>query len=202
MKLAVFGATGGTGPFVLREAVLRGHEVTAFARRPEALVAPSTLASIVTGDARDLDAAAAAVQGQDAVIMTVSGRGQPGALAEIAQAVTTAMSEARVSRLIATSAYGIVATKPYLVAGLVRRIFAATFADQAAGDEVVQATDLDWTIARATRLLDKPARRPARTSSSLFSNGPYSLARDAWAQVLMDLAESEAHARRIVNVTG
>jgi putative NADH-flavin reductase len=201
MKLAVFGATGGTGPFVLREAVLRGHEVTAFARSPEKLVASSTLASIVTGDARDLDAAAAAVQGQDAVIMTVSGRGQPGVLREIALAVTTAMSEAGVSRLVATSAYGIVATKPYLVAGLVRRIFAATFADQAAADEVVQATDLRWTIARATRLLEKPAKRPARTSTELFSTGPYSLSRDAWAGVLMDLAESGTHVRQIVNVT-
>jgi putative NADH-flavin reductase len=201
MKLAVFGATGGTGPFVLREAVLRGHEVTAFARSPEKLAAPSTLASIVTGDARDLDAAAAAAQGQDAVIMTVSGRGQPGVLREIALAVTTAMSEAGVSRLVATSAYGIVATKPYLVAGLVRRIFAATFADQAAADEVVQATDLRWTIARATRLLEKPAKRPARTSTELFSTGPYSLSRDAWAGVLMDLAESGTHVRQIVNVT-
>jgi hypothetical protein len=32
MRLVVFGATGGTGPFVLREAVARGHNVTAFAR--------------------------------------------------------------------------------------------------------------------------------------------------------------------------
>lgn len=202
MKLAVFGATGGTGPFVLREAVLRGHEVTAFARRPESLAAPATLASIVTGDARDLDAAAAAVQGQDAVIMTVSGRGQPGVMGEIAGAVTAAMSEAGVSRLIATSAYGIVATKPYVVAGLVRRIFAATFNDQAAADDVVQATELQWTIARATRLIDKPAKRPARTSTGLITKGPYSLSRDAWAETLVDLAESSADVRRIVNVTG
>ncbi|HEY3923723.1 MAG TPA: NAD(P)H-binding protein [Acidothermaceae bacterium] len=202
MKLAVFGATGGTGPFVLREAVLRGHEVTAFARRPEALVVPSSLASIVTGDARNLDDAAAAVQGQDAVIMTVSGRTQPGAVCEIARAVTTAMSEAGVPRLIATSAYGIVATKPYVMAGLVRRMFAATFADQAAADELVQATELQWTIARATRLIDKPAKRPARTTTELISKGPYSLSRDAWAETLLDLAESGTDIRRIVNVTG
>ena len=35
MKLVVLGATGGTGLEIIRQAVERGHSVTAFVRSPE-----------------------------------------------------------------------------------------------------------------------------------------------------------------------
>ncbi|MCU1299595.1 MAG: hypothetical protein JWO91_3873 [Acidobacteriaceae bacterium] len=35
MKLVVLGATGGTGLEIVRQAIERGHSVTAFARAPE-----------------------------------------------------------------------------------------------------------------------------------------------------------------------
>jgi len=202
MRLVVFGATGGTGPFVLREALARGHNVTAFARRPEALSDIAGLAAVVDGDARDASAAGKAISGQDAVIVTVSGRGQPDVARDVARTVTAAMTELGVARLVATSAYGMVATKPYLLAGLVRRIFAKAFADQSAADEVIEASEVDWTIARATRLVDKPSSRPARVSPDLFQTGPYSISRQAWATVLVNLAEHGTHRRQIVNVTG
>ncbi|HEX9336123.1 MAG TPA: NAD(P)H-binding protein, partial [Pseudonocardiaceae bacterium] len=37
MRLAVFGATGGTGAQLIRQALRRGHRVTALVRRPEAM---------------------------------------------------------------------------------------------------------------------------------------------------------------------
>ena len=39
MKLLVLGATGGTGLEMVREAIERGHSVTAFVRSPERLQA-------------------------------------------------------------------------------------------------------------------------------------------------------------------
>jgi uncharacterized protein YbjT (DUF2867 family) len=202
MRITVFGSTGGTGPFVLREAIARGHEVTAFARRADALADASGLAAVVEGDARDLDAASKAIVGQDVVIVTVSGRGQPDVVRDVARAVTVAMGSLGVSRLVATSAYGLVATRPLVLAGLVRRIFAKPFGDQLAADEVIQATDLSWTIARATRLTNATGSTPARTSTQLFRSGPYSLGRASWAQVLVDLAQDGGFNRQIVNVTG
>ena len=188
-RLVVFGATGGTGPFVLRQTLARGHEVTAFARRPDALSHIPGLAAVVDGDARDKSAASKAISGQDAVIVTVSGRGQPDVARDVARTVTAAMTELGVARLVATSAYGLVATKPYGLASLVRRIFAKSFADQSAADQVIEASELDWTIARATRLVDKPSSKHARVTPNLFQNGPYSISRRAWVTVLVNLAE-------------
>jgi hypothetical protein len=59
----------------------------------------------------------------------------------IARTVTAAMESLGVSRLVAASAYGMVATRPYIVAGVVRRIFAKEFADQGAADRVIAASE-------------------------------------------------------------
>ncbi|HTC68003.1 MAG TPA: NAD(P)-binding oxidoreductase [Acidothermaceae bacterium] len=202
MRIAVFGSTGGTGAYVIREAIARGHDVTAFARRPEALAEMTGLAEVVQGDARDVDAASKAIAGQDVVIVTVSGRGQPDVVRDVSRAVTVAMGSLGVSRLVATSAYGLVATRPLVLAGLVRRIFAKPFSDQLAADHVIQATDLTWTIARATRLTSAKGMTPPRISTELFRTGPYSLGRARWADVLLDLAQDGGFERHIVNVTG
>jgi putative NADH-flavin reductase len=202
MKIAVFGSTGGNGRLILTEAMRRGHQVTAFARRPDALAEVTGLAAVVGGDARDPADAGKAVAGQDAVIMTVSARGEPGASTAIAGAVVEAMAAEGVRRLVATSAYGMVATRPYVLAAVVRRAFRSVFADQAAADQVIEASALDWTLLRATRLTGKPASRPPRLSAQLFTKGPYSLSRRAYAAALVDEAENSADVRHIINITG
>lgn len=202
MRLIVFGSTGGTGVHVLREAVQRRMAVTAFARDPQKLAGIEGLDGVVQGDARDDAAVSEAVTGQDAVIMTVSGRGEPGVACNIARTVTGAMAAAQVRRLVATSSYGMIATKPLIVAGLVRRAFAKQFADQGEADEVVSNTELDWTIARATRLVSPRPASPPRISKEKFDSGPFSLDRASWARVLVDLAAEEAWPRQYINVTG
>jgi putative NADH-flavin reductase len=202
VKITVFGSTGGNGRLVLAEGIRRGHEMTAFARRADALAGVEGLAAVVEGDGRDRVAVDKAVAGQEAVIMTVSGRGEADVAAGIARTVTVAMESFGVLRLVATSAYGMIATRPYIVAGVVRRVFSNAFADQAAADRVIQGSDLDWTILRGTRLTSRPADGPARRSTGLFTTGPYSLARSAFATALVDLAQDRSADRQIVNITG
>lgn len=45
MKLTVFGATGGVGHEVVRQALAAGHEVTAVVRDPARLTVPPTTGS-------------------------------------------------------------------------------------------------------------------------------------------------------------
>jgi putative NADH-flavin reductase len=202
MQIAVFGSTGGTGRLVLADGIRRGHEMTAFARDAGALAGVTGLAGVVEGDGRDRVAVEKAIAGQAAVIVTVSGRGEADVIAGIARTVTAAMPSLGVRRLVAASAYGMVATRPYIVAGVVRKVFAKEFADQAAADRVIASTDLDWTILRGTRLTRKPARGVARRSTGLFTKGPYSLARAVFAAALLDLAQDRTAVRQTVNITG
>ena len=69
MKVAIFGATGGTGRELVKQAIEEGHEVTAFARKPEKLndLWHQDL-RVVQGDVTDYNAVERAVIGQDAVL--------------------------------------------------------------------------------------------------------------------------------------
>ena len=202
MKIAVIGSTGPTGKLILQEATRRGHDVTAFARHADALADIVDPSNIVEGDGRDRPALDRVVAGQDAVIDAVGSSGTPDAISAVARNLTEAMQSAGVSRLVATSAYGMVAKKPYVVASLVRRILRTTFADQQAADLIIEASPLDWTILRATRLANGTAKRQGRLSTEFLTHGPYSITRSAYAAALIDLAENHAHTRKIVNITG
>jgi uncharacterized protein len=68
MKIAVLGATGFAGGFVLTEALTRPEiEVTAIVRNPDA-VAPHERLTVVKGDVFDTAALTEALRGHDAVV--------------------------------------------------------------------------------------------------------------------------------------
>jgi putative NADH-flavin reductase len=225
MRIVVFGATGGVGALVVDEALRRGHQVVAVARDPGGtLVAPAGVAggatigvpgavggaggvgvglTIVRGDARDLAVAGEALTGADALISAISGaKEDPTRLESAARTILAAAQGAGVRRVIFTGAYGPVARKPYVVASIVRRVFAVQFADGMRADSLVAASDLAWTILRPTRLMAKPSRGPVQLTSDLLVHGPWSTSRAAVATTLTDLAESNHHVGQVLNQTG
>src|SRR5512147_3139820 len=68
MRILIVGATGGTGRELVEQALERGHEVTAFARRPEAVAVRHERLRVARGDVMDAASVAAAVAGQEAVL--------------------------------------------------------------------------------------------------------------------------------------
>lgn len=73
MRIAVIGGTGYAGSHIVTEAASRGHEVTSIARSAPA----DPIEGVTQVQASILDAAALAeaVEGSDAVVFTVPGRG-------------------------------------------------------------------------------------------------------------------------------
>jgi putative NADH-flavin reductase len=202
MRITVFGATGRTGRHLLAEGLRRGHQLTAFTRRPDALADAASLAAVVVGDARDPEAVRKAVDGADAVISTISAerRTGPYPVAEATAVIAAAMADLGVRRLVVTSPYGMVADRPRLLAPLVRRWLAAVFADASAMERAIAASELEWTVVRLPLLTDRPARGRFRTSGELFAGGPYALARADAAAALLDTAEAGNLARTAINV--
>lgn len=204
MKIAVVGATGRTGRLILQGGARRGHEMTVLVRDPRRLGDESGLVSrVVRGNATDPVAVKDAVAGQDAVLVTVSSRGEKvPAASSIAAVIAEASAAAGVSRLIVTSTYGMVATRPVLMAWFLRRLLAVTFREQQRADDIISRSDVDWTIVRATRLTDRPGTGLVRVTPQPLRSGPYSLARADLAQQLLGLAESRHHLQTILNISG
>src|SRR5262249_61379517 len=101
----------------------RRHGVPGFARGADRLARGSGPRDVVEGDGRDRGALERAVAGQNAVIDAVGSGGTPDAISAVARSLTEAMQAAGVPRLVATSAYGMVAKPPYVLPPIVRRIF-------------------------------------------------------------------------------
>ena len=74
MKLLVFGATGGTGKQLVRQALQQGHVVTAFARDPSKIRETQANLRVVRGDILQPDSVEIAVARQDAVLSALGTR--------------------------------------------------------------------------------------------------------------------------------
>lgn len=67
MKIALIGASGFTGTSVLKEALKRGHTVTAIVRNPEKILINDDRLQKIAVDIFDTDALAEVLKGHDAV---------------------------------------------------------------------------------------------------------------------------------------
>ena len=67
MKIAIIGATSGIGSAMAQAALADGHEITVLARVPSRMPISHKRLHILAGDAKDPDAIAEVVQGQDVI---------------------------------------------------------------------------------------------------------------------------------------
>jgi len=74
VKLAIFGATGGTGRKLVDQSLAAGHEVVAFVRDPSKLELRHERLTIVQGDVTDPAAVERAIAGVDAVLSALNTR--------------------------------------------------------------------------------------------------------------------------------
>ena len=100
MRIAVVGATGWLGGAVTREALARGHEVTAVGRSAERL---GELADVATtsADVTDRASLAEAIAGHDAAVVAVTDRSGPerSVIPAAARSVIEAAPRAGVERV-------------------------------------------------------------------------------------------------------
>jgi putative NADH-flavin reductase len=161
MKVAVFGAGGGIGREVVRQALDAGHTVTAVARRPAAITLQHERLCVLPGDVLDAASIAPALKAQDAVISTIGiAKDEP---TEVYSAgirhIIAGMKAGGVRRLLCISATGIdpgplwqrVVAKP-----LLWHFFRYSYTDTVRMEAVVRESGLDWTIVRPPRLSNKP----------------------------------------------
>ncbi|ESA36409.1 nadh-flavin reductase [Leptolyngbya sp. Heron Island J] len=160
MKLVVFGATGGTGRYVVEQALEQGHRVTAFTRTPVKLDMQHPNLKVVQGDVMDLPVVEQAVQGQEAVVC-ILGSGQQlksNIRSEGTQQIIRAMEHAGVQRFICQSTMGVGDSWgslnffwKYIMFGFILR---HVFADHKLQESYIQQSNLAWTIVRPGAFVD------------------------------------------------
>src|SRR5690348_9293296 len=106
MKLTVFGATGGIGKEIVRQALGSGHEVTAVVRDPARLTVTGEGLEVFRADLTDPEAVRSAVAGRDAVLSGLGARStkDAGIATRLTRTVLAAMEAEGVRRLLVVSA--------------------------------------------------------------------------------------------------
>jgi uncharacterized protein YbjT (DUF2867 family) len=208
MKTIVIGATGGTGRAVVEELLARGHEVTAFARRPDALEPCDPRLRRFAGDVMNAADVGRAIQGHDSVVvalgirehpLVVRLRGSKGTAMNVRSAgtrnVVAAMHEHGVRRLVVMSSYGVGETRDRLSLKwklVFSLLLKPQIADTEVQEQIVRNSRLDWVIARPVGLTD------GEDEASLFASTEgearhMSVSRKAVARFLAECAERPSH---------
>lgn len=204
MKLVVFGATGGTGREIVKQALEAGHHVTAFVRSPARLGWEHPHLALAIGDVMDAVAVAQAIAGQEAVISALgpSRPPVPGMMEIAARNIVAGMQQHQVRRLISTTGAGVrdPQDQPGLMDHVMKRLLtllaANVLKDSAANVAVIRASELDWTVVRFPRLLDGPHTGQYRVGY-LGKNAGIQLARADGADFILKELAGGAYIRQM-----
>jgi putative NADH-flavin reductase len=206
MRIFIIGATGHTGKQLIDVALARGHSITAFVRSPqklEALAHPRL--SVVRGDPHDTDALAAALPGHDAVCSAL-GVHPPTAfrphtlVGDCAASTVAAMTRAHVQRLALVSV-AVLFPMPGLRFRFFRWMLQHIARDLSAAEAIVQASSLEWTIARPPRLTGGRGERYRARDGAMPDRGK-PLPFRALAVFMIDAIEAHDHVRQVVGLEG
>jgi putative NADH-flavin reductase len=178
MKLVVFGASGGTGQEIIGQALDQGHEVTAFVRDPAKLAIKHGKLHIIEGDAlKDQSAIANAIAERDAIICSLgvaNSLRSAGLIGGSLAAIVPAAEKHDVRRLILISALGVgdsFRNAPLVPRLMYRLLLGDIYRDKKAGEDIVKASGLDWTIIHPVMLTTGPKTGTYRSGERLDLHG-------------------------------
>jgi uncharacterized protein YbjT (DUF2867 family) len=168
MKVAIFGSTGGTGRIMVGKALERGWDVTAAVRSPSALPWRHEHLRVVQADVMRPESLDAVVEGQDAVITSVSvgsglkeGRKPTNLFSEGTRNVIAAMKKQQgVGRLVCLSSSAVEPDRALgIFFGKIMRplLFKEMYEDMSRMEREVRQSGLEWVIVRPSTLTDEPA---------------------------------------------
>lgn len=206
MKLLVLGATGGIGVEMVKQAVERGHAVTAFVRSPERLKAFAGQIAVAQGNPLDSRELGRMVAGHDAVISCFGPR-VPIAkedihlLRDFAAALTNAMKQGGVQRAVVVSTAFLFKDSlmpPVYLLG--RLLFPGVVSDATDMERILSGSGLDITIARPPQLTDKPYTGKYRVREGHLPRFGFSIPRADVADFMIQTAENGAFSRGIVGI--
>jgi putative NADH-flavin reductase len=164
----------------MKQALTRGHDVTAVARRPEAIEVKHKNLVVEPADVLDAETLVAALAGSEAVVSAL-GIGT-------SRAATVIYSEGIKNLLSAmgtngTSTIAVISAAPVgpraeqsflerrLAMPILERMFGATYDDMRRMEALLLISDVDWVSLRPPRLVNKTATGTYRLDTRPLPNG-------------------------------
>ena len=203
MKIIVFGATGGVGQSVVKQAVENGFEVTAFVRTPAKLEVTHEKLNVIQGNVFDQAAVSAAIAGHDAVVSCLGssqGMKKSTELQEMVKHIVDGMKEHGVKRIVYTASAGIDKEVPGLSGKLIMRMLKNALTDHRAAVDYIQANGLTYTIVRPMGLTHQPFTGAYRESATSVPEKSRSIPRADVAHFILKAIKDTRYANTSIGL--
>lgn len=200
MKIAIFGASGGTGILLTGRCLAAGHQVTALLRSPEAFPLRDRV-DVIYGNACDGHAVLETVAGSDVVLSALGARtwNKEDVLENAVPHIVTAMRQTGVRRVIALGSSGALPDaldkQPFWRRWIVQRFVYNTFlkwpvASQVSQYATLSASGLDWTMVMPPLLNNAPGRGRYRIDGEALPRNGSHISREDVADFMMQQIDS------------
>jgi putative NADH-flavin reductase len=175
-KIAILGATGRTGIWIVKEALQRGYAVNALVREQSSLNIEHPDLTIVKGAPTDTVALIQAMDGSEAVLnaLNISRKNEwwlwselsssPTFLSDVARKLVEVAPKTKVKRYLTVTAWGTGSTKEEIPGWF--RFFinntkiGVTYLDHERQEEIWEKSGLDWTVVRPVGLTNDTQQKP------------------------------------------
>lgn len=210
MQIALLGATGHVGHYIVSEAVGRGHGVTAIARHPSSRGDQDERVTPKSADATDPFELEQAIGDHDAVISAVGPADDEttAMIVKSTRALAAAAMRARVKRLVIVGDAGSLTVTPGIellaTRGYPEELREVALAHREALEIWRRVKDLDWTY------VSPPAVLCAGTRTGAYRVGHNEMLTDEHQHsrisvedlsvAVVDQVETNAHVRERINV--
>jgi putative NADH-flavin reductase len=210
MRVTIFGATGGIGGHIVRQALDRGWEATAVVRDPARLdVRHPALEVAAVPDLSDPARVRPALRGSDAVLSGVGPRGRnDGPVAAPAtRTILDAMAAEGVRRLVVVSAApvgpvpdGDSFVNRRLLLPVISAAFANVYADLREMEQEMADSTTDWTVIRPPKLVNSSRKQRYRTA--IDGNVPrgHTISRADVAHAMLAAVDDPATVRHAIGI--
>jgi putative NADH-flavin reductase len=210
MKMTVFGASGGIGGYVVRQALDAGHKVTAVVRDPARFgVSHPALEVVTVPGLTDSEVLRPALAASDAAISGVGPRGRKdGPVASsTTRGILRAMEASGVRRFVAVSAApvgpvpeGDSFVNRRILLPFVGALLRDVYADLAEMEDEIRRSRTEWTVVRPPKLVNKPLSGTYRRIVGGNVPHGYSISRADTAHAMLAALDDPATLRQAIGV--
>jgi putative NADH-flavin reductase len=174
MNITIIGASAGIGLETVKRGLNRNHTITTLSRS-EIKIEKNNSLKMILGDATHKADLLKSIQNTEAIIVTLGtskNMKTTTLFSDFAKLIVEIHRETKINvPFIFVTGFGAGESKnyvPWLVKMFLKYMLKDVYADKTKMEEIITASDLNWTVVRPGRLLDKELTEKYRVENKLF----------------------------------
>ncbi len=208
MNITIIGASAGIGLETVKRGLNRNHSITTLSRSEINIEEKQSL-NMILGDATNKADLFKSIQNADALIITLgTGKNMKATtlFSDFAKLILEIHNENKITiPFIFVTGFGAGESKnyvPWLVKMFLKYLLKDVYADKTKMEEMITHSDLNWTVVRPGRLLDKELTEKYRIENKLFKGiNIGGINRADVADFLIKQAENQTELKKYIGIS-